>query len=464
MARQAVPQLQNLTTRDAARELQKDEARDIADQLGTARRQDDLGSPSAGMAATDALPAAPHARARLTRDASSRELARDDSWDVFLSYAWGEQDVASGTRPLQAKAHGVARALEAEGYSVWLDAHRMTQTTVKTHGGLSDAMAFAITTSEAVVVCFSRDYARSANCKSELVFAAQLGKPLFFVNVGAPPGSADGGAAGYTPTSYNERPDAREAARVEAWLLWRIQDALWSDCRDADRAAGAGGVANLLKAMRAARVPQSGSRAAGPPGVSAPPARRGLPRRGSSLFAAALETEAHGSGGGVAAHRVRSGTVESRVAAASSGSTAQGGAGAAADSGAGLRGVALAESAARQVSTEDAVGHARVGTVGPCACLLPSTTDDSLDGADWDSSSLLQVGATWSLFDALRKLSNAAGAAAALLKDVETACRHVAAHSSLASAEKIESLVRGSSGGGPPALVAAGVARQCSWA
>lgn len=49
-------------------------------------------------------------------DADATRLRREESsfaetFDIFLSYAWGDQDPTSRRRPLQEKAHNVARSL-----------------------------------------------------------------------------------------------------------------------------------------------------------------------------------------------------------------------------------------------------------------------------------------------------------------------------------------------------------------
>lgn len=173
---------------------------------------------------------------------------------IFLSYAWGPTD-ASGVRPLQVKAQGIVAALRRAGYTVWLDTERMSG--AATGGaGLSDAMATGVSAAAAVVVCFSDAYARSVNCKRELGFADELRKRIFYVNVGD---------ASYTAKSYLSSPEPDHAL---GWLVFRMQDALWADCRT----PGAGGLESLLSSLEAAGVPRvTGSSGSSGPGKTDDP-------------------------------------------------------------------------------------------------------------------------------------------------------------------------------------------------
>jgi hypothetical protein len=161
-------------------------------------------------------------------------------------------------------------------------------------------MCNAISASFAVVACISQDYACSENCHSEFEFALSTKKPIFYVNVGSAPRSAEGGVTGYTPQSYLENHKGDNARSPEAWLLFRMRDALWFDCRDTQRAVS--GTSSLLKALRAARVPKTRLPADAAVGVTSPAAalQRGVPRRNSSLFAASIDES---SSGGVRAGR-----------------------------------------------------------------------------------------------------------------------------------------------------------------
>ena len=74
---------------------------------------------------------------------------------MFLSYAWGAADAATGRRPLQQRAHGIAALLRESGFSVWLDVERMPESAAGGGGGTPEAMAKGILGARAVVCCVS---------------------------------------------------------------------------------------------------------------------------------------------------------------------------------------------------------------------------------------------------------------------------------------------------------------------
>lgn len=93
-------------------------------------------APAGGAGATPALPAAgPVLAAGVVSDSGvsagpSHGVAASSSvptgpTDLFVSYAWGRRDPATGRMPLQDKAHKLVAALRAQGYTVWLDVERM---------------------------------------------------------------------------------------------------------------------------------------------------------------------------------------------------------------------------------------------------------------------------------------------------------------------------------------------------
>ena len=107
-------------------------------------------------------------------------------------------------------------------------------------GGLATAMTNGIDASAVVVCCMSEAYARSANCRSEFMYAFNKHKLILYANVGEP---------GWVPYSLTGD---------EAWLLLRLEDKLWADCRTDAAFAGPGGVAQIfgqLPAAPAARTP-----------------------------------------------------------------------------------------------------------------------------------------------------------------------------------------------------------------
>lgn len=101
--------------------------------------------------------------------------------DVFISYAWNPALETSDGRTIyfgQRKAHSLAKALREAGYTVWLDVEHMA---VEASRDTTEAMCLAISRARAVVMCISREYAESDNCKAEVMFARQAKKALFFV-------------------------------------------------------------------------------------------------------------------------------------------------------------------------------------------------------------------------------------------------------------------------------------------
>ena len=81
--------------------------------------------------------------------------------DLFISYAWGAEEV-NGVRPLQEKALFVAARLKALGFSVWLDIEKMPSAATGDSGDLNTAMASGISAASAVVVLLSSSYASSS--------------------------------------------------------------------------------------------------------------------------------------------------------------------------------------------------------------------------------------------------------------------------------------------------------------
>ena len=92
---------------------------------------------------------------------------------IFLSYSWKQK----------AQALKVAAGLRIADLTVWLDEDRMCEDGC---GGSDtvDAMSSNIAKAQVFVACYSKEYARSPNCKSECEYAHNLKKPSFFVNLG----------------------------------------------------------------------------------------------------------------------------------------------------------------------------------------------------------------------------------------------------------------------------------------
>ena len=180
--------------------------------------------------------------------------------DVFLSYAWGDEHPrrGSGVRSLQQRAHAVAAKLRAAGCSVWLDTERMGAA-AQGGGGLATAMVAGIEGCGAFVCCMSAAYAASRNCKAEFIFALNKKKRILFANVGEAPDWAPTGLSG-----------------DDAWLLLRLEDKLWADCRTQAALDGRDGVAVLLgelgpaAAAAAARAATGGGSGGGGAAAAAP--------------------------------------------------------------------------------------------------------------------------------------------------------------------------------------------------
>ena len=178
-------------------------------------------------------------------------MAREASEGVFVSYAWGHT-MPSGTKPLQRRAHQVAAAVRAHtrGF-VFLDTEQM-HIDAQDIGGLADAMAAGIDRCATFVCCMSSAYAASANCKAELLYAINRRKKVLFANV-------DGASPPWTPNDEG------------GWLLLRLGDKLWADCRT-DASFDAPGGIDVLLSQLAVATPVT---AAGPVGGSMPGASYG---------------------------------------------------------------------------------------------------------------------------------------------------------------------------------------------
>ena len=80
---------------------------------------------------------------------------------VMISYQWDSQEVLVE----------VKNRLQASGYKVWMDLEQMKGSTL-------DAMAEAVENASVVLVCVSRRYKESQNCRSEATYAYDLKKDI----------------------------------------------------------------------------------------------------------------------------------------------------------------------------------------------------------------------------------------------------------------------------------------------
>ncbi|KAJ3228334.1 hypothetical protein HDU78_009809 [Chytriomyces hyalinus] len=94
-----------------------------------------------------------------------KDVLPQSRFDSMMSYAWATQ-----TQVIELKA-----SLEKElGINVWMDVHNMKD-------NIYAGMWEGITKSDLIIVCLSKEYLNSANCKLELTYAADLQKPLVCV-------------------------------------------------------------------------------------------------------------------------------------------------------------------------------------------------------------------------------------------------------------------------------------------
>ena len=170
------------------------------------------------------------------------------STDLFISYPWGAVEPSTGARPLQARSLACAALLREAGFSLWLDVERMAHGATGGAGGTPAAMSAGIRGASAVVCFIADEYARSRNCRLEAEYARMRGKPMYYVNIGAP---------GWTPSGY-----ADEDAEAVSWLEVLIMTDLWFDARDLQRMAAQ--VSELIGALAAnPKISRAGALAIG---------------------------------------------------------------------------------------------------------------------------------------------------------------------------------------------------------
>ncbi|XP_019632062.1 PREDICTED: uncharacterized protein LOC109475740, partial [Branchiostoma belcheri] len=80
---------------------------------------------------------------------------------IMLSYQWDHQEVVKK----------IKTALEAKGYQIWMDIDQMGGSTL-------DAMAGAVEGAAVVLICMSRKYKESANCRREASYTADKKKTI----------------------------------------------------------------------------------------------------------------------------------------------------------------------------------------------------------------------------------------------------------------------------------------------
>ncbi|XP_072028059.1 uncharacterized protein [Amphiura filiformis] len=94
---------------------------------------------------------------------SYEETVRSDSESthLMLSYQWDHQETV----------RSIGESLTRAGYKIWMDIFDMS-------GNTLDAMAEAVETSSAFIMCATEKYKMSRNCRSEAEYAMELNKPI----------------------------------------------------------------------------------------------------------------------------------------------------------------------------------------------------------------------------------------------------------------------------------------------
>ena len=90
----------------------------------------------------------------------------DGKRQIMISYQWD-----SKTEVMK-----LYEALIVDGYKVWIDKERM-------HGDINDRMAEAVKDSSIILLCMTKKYEESQNCKKEYTFADECKKriiPIYF--------------------------------------------------------------------------------------------------------------------------------------------------------------------------------------------------------------------------------------------------------------------------------------------
>jgi hypothetical protein len=72
----------------------------------------------------------------------------ENFYDIMISYQWDSQE----------KCLMIKHGLERWGYRVWFDVDQM-------YSGMNDRMAEAIENSKCILICMTRKYKDSVNCK-----------------------------------------------------------------------------------------------------------------------------------------------------------------------------------------------------------------------------------------------------------------------------------------------------------
>ena len=84
----------------------------------------------------------------------------------MISYNWDHQKAAIR----------ISQLLKSRGYNVWIDVDKM-------EGSIIDAMALAVEESEVILMCVSRKYKLSPNCRSGELSSKQRSLSEYYSHV-----------------------------------------------------------------------------------------------------------------------------------------------------------------------------------------------------------------------------------------------------------------------------------------
>ncbi|XP_072048610.1 uncharacterized protein [Amphiura filiformis] len=99
---------------------------------------------------------------------SKISMTEEPGRHVMISYSWGPADKGF---PCKKRMITLRDELQGAGYKVWLDVHEMK-------GNMIERMAEAVDGACCLLVCFSKEYQNSRNCKSEATYASYKYKPI----------------------------------------------------------------------------------------------------------------------------------------------------------------------------------------------------------------------------------------------------------------------------------------------
>ena len=103
------------------------------------------------------------------QDALDREPSGIDRPQLMISYAWKQQE----------KVKSVYKELTDAKYEVWLDIHDMAKS--GSGKGILEAMSDGIDRADVMLICVSKEYSKSSNCRLEAEYAHMQNKPILYL-------------------------------------------------------------------------------------------------------------------------------------------------------------------------------------------------------------------------------------------------------------------------------------------